>query len=584
MVRLRLGDWMINQGIIGLYRILKKCTALPITINHDGFLLTREHLEALPEAFFNYFIKEYSVADRESRKVDLLVSKWKYDKKTKKDLDKEIRDFLKSKIQKYFLNNEEGQTIIHLGEKILELEIYEDNGNQLIENYKQSLHAPVVNNKLTLNFVKAVIFGPYFGQPSFINVSKNKLSVSEQCDVFKKDYVDPILKEWDLNNLLETSTEKKIMDFLDDCVKVQPLFLPLRQAFKKKSVDSMKEYMKKNINKCSFFDDQLGLDKLYEAHFSPLVLGEKNGRNFVWDARKNIMPPISSLAKLVLFCSPAGASIFHGRSLFIQKEDTFKGLLNVNNIYLSGLKKDKAFDEIIFDSLTAEEKKAAHTLNNYLILEYSSDYRSKKTILNYMMLTPALAKLLKNDGEFFRFLSYRSRWPLLHAILSYEDSKYVIFDLLREKIASGYSSKEAIFGIILRHLNQKYNQEVKEGVKMDKIIEKKRVWHLYLSGVKIKNKMLLERKVNENKIRGMAYRLLNAVRSGDKNTFMDTAMRLYISSDSEMPSILLELLYEKDMDFETVANAWIAGLISNENEVRVNSEQISKGESHNEQK
>lgn len=91
---------------------------------------------------------------------------------------------------------------------------------------------------------------------------------------------------------------------------------------------------------------------------------------------------------------------------------------------------------------------------------------------------------------------------------------------------------------------------------MDRSSEKKRVWALVKSAEEVR------RKIGAKKAQGIAYRLLNSVRSNDKNTFMDTVMRVYISSDLEMPGLLLEALHEEKMDFATVGNAWIAGLIS----------------------
>src|SRR5690625_4906996 len=103
---------------------------------------------------------------------------------------------------------------------------------------------------------------------------------------------------------------------------------------------------------------------------------------------------------------------------------------------------------------------------------------------------------------------------------------------------------------------------------MDSSIERRRVWALVKSAEQVRNK------IGTKKAQGVAYRLLNSVRSNDKNTFMDTVMRVYISSDLEMPGLLLEALHEEKMDFATVGNAWVAGLISKSDD--------HKGEDQNE--
>ena len=52
-------------------------------------------------------------------------------------------------------------------------------------------------------------------------------------------------------------------------------------------------------------------------------------------------------------------------------------------------------------------------------------------------------------------------------------------------------------------------------------------------------------------------------------------MRTYISYDLEMPGLLLEAFHEDKLDFATVGNAWVAGLISK-------SKKSGEGESQNE--
>src|SRR5690625_2015916 len=105
---------------------------------------------------------------------------------------------------------------------------------------------------------------------------------------------------------------------------------------------------------------------------------------------------------------------------------------------------------------------------------------------------------------------------------------------------------------------------------MDSSIERRRVWALVKSAEEVK------RKIGTKKAQGIAYRLLNSVRSNDKNTFMDTVMRVYINSDTEMPGLLLEALHEDKMDFATVGNAWIAGLVTKDQENK-EEEEIENG-------
>lgn len=108
---------------------------------------------------------------------------------------------------------------------------------------------------------------------------------------------------------------------------------------------------------------------------------------------------------------------------------------------------------------------------------------------------------------------------------------------------------------------------------VDSNLQKRYIWALVKSAEEVRRQIN-----NDKKAQGIAYRLLNAVRSNDKNTFMDTVMRTYISYDLEMPGLLLEALHEDKLDFATVGNAWIAGLISKPN----NGNEVEEEETYHE--
>src|SRR5690625_1757974 len=183
-----------------------------------------------------------------------------------------------------------------------------------------------------------------------------------------------------------------------------------------------------------------------------------------------------------------------------------------------------------------------------------------------MIMTPNLMKLFADDSSLFNYMHYTVKSDVIRYLMQGIDTKQFITEQLRAKIKANYPIFEIIQLTQIRHLNQCY---VKEANHVDSSMEKRRVWALVKSAEQVKYK------IGVSKAQGIAYRLLNSVRSNDKNTFMDTVMRVYISSDLEMPGLLLEALHEEKMDFATVGNAWIAGLVSKPNDQ-------SKGEGNDE--
>jgi len=67
---------------------------------------------------------------------------------------------------------------------------------------------------------------------------------------------------------------------------------------------------------------------------------------------------------------------------------------------------------------------------------------------------------------------------------------------------------------------------------------------------------------SKNKIDGIAYRLLNAAKVRNKKDFMDIVLRLFMSCEKSVPTVFLDVMAEKELDFESIAYAFISGLIS----------------------
>ncbi|HZK18628.1 MAG TPA: type I-B CRISPR-associated protein Cas8b1/Cst1, partial [Clostridia bacterium] len=102
----------------------------------------------------------------------------------------------------------------------------------------------------------------------------------------------------------------------------------------------------------------------------------------------------------------------------------------------------------------------------------------------------------------------------------------------------------------------------------------KRIWSVYKSGEDIRRgyeRAESQREGETNyaapagkKINGVAYRLLNTVKAGNKEDFMDSLFRLHMSVGRPVNSVFLDALHEKKLDFASVGTAFIAGLLSSD--------------------
>src|SRR5699024_1122856 len=138
--------------------------------------------------------------------------------------------------------------------------------------------------KLTSNFFKAVHLTPYFGQTSVLNVTHNRKTLKEQKDIFRNDFIDPIIAEWNLYESLKNNDEEQVEQVFSE-TDYQP-FNAIKRAIRKKTIEDMKEYVQKNIPKCSLTDFPFGLRNFEEQVFSPLALSLKNARIMSWNANE----------------------------------------------------------------------------------------------------------------------------------------------------------------------------------------------------------------------------------------------------------------------------------------------------------
>ena len=76
-----------------------------------------------------------------------------------------------------------------------------------IENIKQvlvkNIQKDVINKRLTLNLSKSILSNTYYGQNSFLNVTKTALAYEEQQTIMYTDYVSNIVETGFLHDILE---------------------------------------------------------------------------------------------------------------------------------------------------------------------------------------------------------------------------------------------------------------------------------------------------------------------------------------------------------------------------------------------
>lgn len=589
-IRLYLNDWFINIGIIGFIRIVEnanKKDELCIENNYvefDSSLLKDFHTD-----YFNYFLKKYDITKRECEKVDKYLFNAKKEEKFKdsvkyiKTIVDNNRNKISGKFKESLYENEFNDISIEVGniKDFNELTKLEEKVNR----FKKVISIKEVNDKLTVNYFRNIVYKGYFGQVSFLQKTCAAKTVNEQAEIMSKGYLKPILEEIEFDDVIEncnnlenlkTYIEHKLNDA--NITKGYITFLNrINKLTKKRKLEEIKLYLKNEILHCSIWEDYRATCDYTEGLFVPLAVSMGNSQNFMW--KFDTSYPISNLVKLILFCTPAGVvPINDGYFGFVNMDTSLEELYSNNESF--NLMEDKkcAFENLIYGIVDTNVKKSAWILENILFIEFNANIDAKSCKLNYFNIPKSTAIYFKNHAknDISKMIDNQFKNNLVSLILNNKILKTITYkDNYNSKDISIITDINSLIDTKLRNdirINSKFSYDAVMATivnyKLNKIksgseeMDNKKIWVVFKNGQKL-NKYYTD-KGSANKIQGIAYRLLNSSKAGNKKLFMDSMLRIYMTAGIEIPTILLNVLHENDMDFETVAHAFISGFISSE--------------------
>lgn len=594
-LRIYKGDWFFNMGIVGFLNILHEAEVKnQVIINEDYIEFDSLLLENFHNHYFDYFMKEYDVSKRVENSINYSLNYIKANPEKIKESIKKIKDNLKKqndKVKKFdeinYINIKDKLDTIGKIKKSNEIEQLE----QLTSECVDILKIKSINDRLTANLYKFIVGDNYFGQVSFFNVAKSKLELEGLKQVMFNDYLISIIHMGELESLIDKedldSLEKYITEKLEYLNKetiekriskasiktIEKIMKDIKSKFikKKKSIEDIKAYMG-GLETCEMCATYKGLINDYsESNFAVLGVSNDNAKNMFWNQDSTYS--ICDICKIILFCTPAGAT--YTKKNYIENEDNeFYSFVNMDtsiddiyntNINLKKLKdRDNPFNDLVIDIVSENKEKSEWQLQNILFVEFKASIEAKKCKMNYFNMPTYLAKFFvneKNSKLIQSIYNQRFKANVVDILLKNKDLKHLISKVLRDKIKDsledGYknniSSNDIFKAIKIRALIDSY----KKGV--SKMNDKK------LQVVKFAGHEIHDYYVNtnsKNKINGVAYKLLNAVKVGNKKDFMDTVLRVFMSAEKSVPSVFIEIMAEKDLDFESIGHAFITGLIS----------------------
>lgn len=550
MIRLYLEDWATNTGILGFYRILEHAETDLFEIEETYIDFDPKLLQDFPEWFFNYAFDIFSVAnEKENRLNTYLTYATSNFKRSKDSIFTDIKGTENKLNQRLPI---EARALKELFSSKKDVSTIEEL-KTITKDYLKLLKQEQVNEVLTLNMIRFRL-GELHGQTSFLQRSRSTLNRSEHEKLLARDLVQPILLEQEILAVLRSSNSPN--------EEIESLNKMIQQSddenFKKLAKQIITKLKKDELLYCPVIEGQFALTDYTEAVFLPNAVSLPNATNYTWNNQKSF--PISNLYRLIMFCSVFGLYKDGETYSFIQTDEDFDALAEVNDLYVTNKKQNNPFEVFLYDTLKEAKDKAKWISKNMLIVEFQNS--GKKTTLTQNFLSEhAIQYLQERGGKEIDHIKYpQFRNVILRKLLNGEHFFRDITIQLRKNVDNNYSSYDTYAATLaMFHLNRiKECYGMSNGTREAQYESmQKRIHYALMDGREVRRR-LTERRI-ENKIPGITYRLLNALTTNNRQQFFETLFRTFLLVEKNT-SMYVDATREHSSEFEGIASALLSGL------------------------
>lgn len=549
-IKIELENWQYNAGIVGLHEILKFSDENSVKFENNSMIFDSKELERFEEKYFAYLIEIY-----------------------KKSLPWYKIIFYKEKVEKLLLDIETQPF-----EEVINQKIFEEINNYIKDTVKRYLKSNSIVS--AYNFIKGNI-NPLEIEKELkvVTLKKNENILTKKDEVVETlEKIKKVIEYFELEDSKKYIGGKNIIysiikngwnrvSFLNPQTKEKDIYKDFKNYF----VEPVSEYIKEDKSKykynCFICNREI---KKFDNDFSFLNdTGFDVARkpSHVWNFQNDVaMCPI---CKLVYSCVPVGFSYVYGTGFFINANVNIDNLIKINSKIKDDIyKEDKIFG--MYRVLSQELKEdIKYELEDIQLVRYDRE-KYHFSILSKNMIRAIqeckkefdylLDESFKENGESYILID-----EVMRRVLNNEN----LFSLIHRALYSKNSIKEKNYittsGIISM---LKINFEILKGGGYMENNEKDIITRGRKAGKELRKKY--EGKDAEHKISGIAYRILNGIKTNNIAMTMDTILNCYLYCKEQVPSIITEILRDNDLH-RTVGYAFVAGLLGkdyNPNETR----------------
>lgn len=546
-IRVELGNWQFNAGIVGLYSVLKNHDENSVRMDSEALYFDSEELENFEEKYFNYLIKVY---EKTLSWYKIVSFKDRLDYLKNKEIDEkdlnEINTYVKDVLKKYLKSNSYVAAYDFISGDINPTEA-EKKLKTINLKKKEKIEDKNKEIKELLDQIEKII--------------EYCSSLTAKKYICGKNLIYNIIKNgWDGVSFLYRQTKEK--DIYKD--------------FKNYFISPINEYLESDKKKykynCFICNREI---KNLDNDFSFLVnTGFDTNRKLshVWDFINDVaMCPI---CKLVYSCVPVGFSYVFGTGIFINANTNIKNLINVNTRIKTDIYKEENLSGI-YKVLNRElQKDMEYELEDIQLVRFENEKYYFNILSKNMIrvIIESIDDLKKIESTTYKINGeiYSLNDELNKKLLNNENLFNLIHKLLYSKVSgdSNYLSAGAIFSTI------KINFRMLKGIGYMENRELNILPRARSAGEQLKKKY--ESKKTEHKLQGICYRILNGIKTNNITMVMDTILNSYLYCDESVPKIIMEMMSDEET-FKELGYSFVTGLLSKEFDDKKDENKEDKG-------
>jgi CRISPR-associated protein Cst1 len=546
-VKLTLGDWRWNASIVGFINIIGE-ENIDYVNQEDTVEFSNDVLENFEEKYFKYLINTYEktlswykiVAYRKTIEYFEDEGYSEFDLKSLEKLNKYIKNIAKNylKSASYKSTYELLHSDVNILEKEKQLTAIKEPKNE--EEFKIKRDIIISEVKERFEIIKDII-----SYCSSYNAKKYLAGKNVIYNVIKNS--------WNGVSFLNAQTKEK------------DIYIDYKNYFVEPAKHYIGEDKKKFKYNCFTCDQPIRDFKNDLSFLNATGFDVARKSSHVWNFTNDIA--ICPICKLIYSCLPAGITYVYDRGIYINTNFSVEKALEINNklkldILKSGENSGINIYRALVNSLNEESNEnLKYELADIQIVRYENEtYRfnilSKNTLEIINKSKKELDHLInasyKEIKTFFniyelvikRLFNNQNLYTLIHKTILYKlsDARNCYFNMSHIKKLL-YINIKILGGMGYMVNAEKDIDIVKEG---------------NLSGYHLRENY--KSKDADNKLSGISYRLLNALKTDNKDMFMDVVLNCYLYVKKQVPKIIVEALKDDDV-FKTVGYAFVAGLI-----------------------